>query len=158
VILVTIGTHETPFDRLLRAVAPLIDLDELVVQHGSSDLRVPDARNVDFLPFDELSDLMASARVVVTHAGAGSVLVSLAAGIRPVVMPRLVSLGEAVDDHQLVFGRHLSRSGLVTLVEDGAQMKAVVQEADVDGTQLRGPAALCEDLARYLHASMGHGS
>ena len=57
------------------------------------------------------------ARVVVTHAGVGSVMVSLANGKRPVVVPRLKSFGEAVDDHQLQLGRRFAAAGLVTLVE-----------------------------------------
>jgi UDP-N-acetylglucosamine transferase subunit ALG13 len=155
VILVTIGTHETPFDRLLTAVGPLVELDDLVVQYGSSDVRVRGARCVAFLPFDELTQLVGAARVVVTHAGAGSVLVTLATGKRPVVMPRLASFGEAVDDHQLVFGRHLSRAGLVTVVEDAADMKGTVERAGLAGAALRGPAALSDDLSRYLRAALG---
>lgn len=154
-ILVTIGTHETPFDRLIRAVAPLVELDELVVQHGSSDVRVAGATCVDFLPFTELSELVGSARAVVTHAGAGSVLVALAAGKQPVVMPRLYAFGEAVDDHQLVFACHLSDAGLVTLVEDPAEMKATVERTSAAGMTLRGAAALTADLSLYLRASPG---
>lgn len=153
-ILVTVGTHETPFDRLLRAVAPLVELDALMVQHGSSELRVPGATCVDFLPFTELAELVAGARVVVTHAGAGSVLVALAAGKRPVVMPRIHAFGEAVDDHQLVFARHLSGAGRITLVEDAAEMSAAVERAGTGGELSGGANALIGDLALYLRESL----
>lgn len=153
-ILVTVGTHETPFDRLLRAVVPLVELDELMVQYGSSELRVAGATCVDFLPFTELAELAAGARAVVTHAGAGSVLVALAAGKRPIVMPRIHAFGEAVDDHQLVFARHLSGAGRITLVEDPAEMKTAVERASTGGAPPSGANALISDLAGYLRESL----
>ena len=153
-ILVTVGTHETPFDRLLRAVAPLVELDELMVQYGSSELRVAGATCVDFLPFTELAGLAAGARAVVTHAGAGSVLVALGAGKRPIVMPRIHAFGEAVDDHQLVFARHLSSAGRITLVEDPAQMKTAVERASTGESPPSGANALISDLAAYLRESL----
>jgi UDP-N-acetylglucosamine transferase subunit ALG13 len=154
VILVTVGTHETPFDRLLRAVAPLVELDELMVQYGSSELRVAGATCVDFLPFTELAQFAADARAVVTHAGAGSVLVALAAGKRPIVMPRIHAFGEAVDDHQLVFARHLSGADRITLVEDPAEMKTAVENASTGGEPPSGANALIGDLAVYLRESL----
>jgi UDP-N-acetylglucosamine transferase subunit ALG13 len=116
-IFVTTGTCE-PFDRLLRAVDALSIDEELVVQHGFSPVRPRGARCVEFLPFAELVDLVREARVVVTHAGVGTVLTALANGKRPVVVPRRAGAGDAVDDHQVEFARRVAASGLVTLVED----------------------------------------
>ena len=56
-IFVSVGTHEAPFDRLLRAVFEL-DLDEeLVVQHGPSTVRCDRATEFEYLPFDEVVEL-----------------------------------------------------------------------------------------------------
>ena len=105
-ILVTIGTNEQPFDRLIRAATTLGGDEPLLVQHGSS--RVPHGRGewVDFLSFDELADRARQARVVVCHAGVGSIMLARRCGHRPVVVPRRHQLGEAVDDHQLFLARH----------------------------------------------------
>src|SRR5688572_12463987 len=86
-ILVTIGTSE-PFDRLLRAIAELEFDEPLVVQYGDSKTRPARARCVSFLSFDELVQLVRDARVVITHAGAGTVLACAFNGKRPVVVPR----------------------------------------------------------------------
>ena len=153
-ILVTVGTHETPFDRLLSAVPPLRQLGELVVQHGSSSVRPEGATCVDFCSFPELTALVERARVVVTHAGAGSVLLALAAGKRPVVVPRLARLGEAVDDHQLVFARHLAGTGTVTIVEDLAELVPAVGNAGEAAAVRSGPAALTRDLSSYLRQTL----
>jgi UDP-N-acetylglucosamine transferase subunit ALG13 len=124
-IFVTTGTCE-PFDRLLRAVdAASID-EELVVQHGFSAVRPRGARCVEFLPFTELVELVREARVVVTHAGVGTVLTALANGKRPVVVPRRAGAGDAIDDHQLEFARRVAAGGLVTLVEDLDDLSAAL--------------------------------
>ncbi len=70
------------------------------------------------LSYEQLVEDVCRARVVVCHAGVGSVLTALANDKRPIVVPRLQRYGEAVDDHQLAFGRRLAAAGLVTLVED----------------------------------------
>ena len=120
-IFVSVGTNEARFDRLLRAVAELQLDEKLLIQHGHS-VRVEhaDAELVDFLSFEGMVEAVRAARVVVTHAGVGSVMVALANGKCPVVVPRRKAFAEAVDDHQLQLGRRFAESGLVTLVEDTA--------------------------------------
>lgn len=100
-IFVTVGTTEQPFDRLLRAVGTLGIEEEIVLQFGHSTFLPPNARPVKFLGFDEMKGMIDRARVVLCHAGAGSVLNALCFGKRPVVAPRLRKFGEMVDDHQL---------------------------------------------------------
>ena len=125
-IVVTVGTNEQPFDRLVRAAAALGGDEPLLVQHGAS--QVPHGRGdwVDFLPFDVLEARTRGARVLVCHAGVGSIMLARRCGLRPVVMPRRHHLGEAVDDHQLPLAQRLARAGLVTLVEDEAALAAAV--------------------------------
>ena len=115
-ILVTIGTNEQPFDRLVRSAAALDVAEPLVVQHGSS--RVPHGRGewVDFVSFEELSSRMEQARVVVCHAGVGSIMLARRCGKHPIVVPRRLHLGEAVDDHQFPIARRLHANGVVTLL------------------------------------------
>jgi UDP-N-acetylglucosamine transferase subunit ALG13 len=150
VILVTIGTSD-PFDRLLRAVEALGCGEEIVAQHGASTVRPTNARCVDFLPYDELLELMRRARVVVTHAGAGSVLTAAAAGRKPVCVPRLRRHGEAVDDHQLWFGRRMADAGVLTLVEDEAALPAAV-EGGGDGAATGQPRSgtLAREIAAFM--------
>lgn len=117
-IFVTVGTNEARFDRLVRAVEALGGPEELVVQHGPSPVRPSGATCVDYLSFEDLTEHIRRASLVVMHAGVGSILAALANGVRPVVVPRLKRFGEAVDDHQLMFGRRAHAEGLVELVED----------------------------------------
>lgn len=126
-IVFTIGTSE-PFDRLVEVADAVADAcgERVVVQGGRSRCRLERAELVEFLAYDELVALVAEARIVVTHAGAGSVLLALGRGKRPVLVPRLQRHGEAVDDHQVQFGLRLADLGLAHFVEEPQELPALL--------------------------------
>lgn len=155
-IFVTVGTNEARFDRLLAAVDRLGTGEELIVQHGPSAIRPAGATAVDFLPFDDMVEMMRRARIVVTHAGVGSVMTSLLAGKRPIVVPRLRRYGEAVDDHQLPFGRRLDQAGLVVLCEEPEGLaQSVASGGGGLDVELRPSRRLVDDLREYLTVTLG---
>ena len=155
-ILVTVGTNEAPFDRLVRVFdtpggGSVGGAEEVLLQHGASLLRPAGATCVDFLPFEDLVDAIRRARLVVMHAGVGSIMTALANGKRPVVVPRLHRYGEAVDDHQLDLGRRLHDSGLVTLVEDPQDVPKVLETASETSEHDLGPSRqLVAELKAFI--------
>jgi UDP-N-acetylglucosamine transferase subunit ALG13 len=155
-IFVSVGTNEAPFDRLLRAVDRLPEDEVVVAQCGSSSHRPSRASCVDFLPFDALVEHVRAADTVVTHAGAGSVIVALLNGKRPVVVPRLRRFGEAVDDHQLQFAEHLAERGLVTVVQDPDRLADAIRLGSSRATpDFRIGGALVDELRGYLAELVG---
>ena len=78
-IVVTVGTSDTPFDRLLSAVEPLASREECIVQVGNSRVRPAGATCVSELPFEQLLAHMRDARAVVTHGGVGSIVSAITA-------------------------------------------------------------------------------
>ena len=156
-IFVSVGTNEARFDRLLEAVAGL-PLDEaMLIQHGhSSAVGRAGAELVDFLSFEEMIAAVGRSRVVVTHAGVGSVMVSLANGKRPVVVPRRKSFGEAVDDHQLQLGRRFAEAGLVTLVEEPEDIATALALEQRPAALVPSTSSLAADLGRLLEDAIPH--
>lgn len=154
-IFVTVGTNEARFERLVQAAGRIPPGEELVIQTGHCRSAPDRARCVDFLSFEEMTEHARRARVVVCHAGVGSIMVALMAGRRPVVVPRRAALGEAVDDHQLPLARRMDAAGLVRLVEDPDDLPRAVSE---DGS--RPPVrpgegtALARELHGYLSARL----
>ena len=109
-IVVTVGTNEQPFDRLVRAAAALGGDEPLLVQYGSS--RVPHGRGewVDFLPFDELAG--AGARRARVRLPRRRRLDHARAPLRPPAgrgAAARTTSARRVDDHQLALARRLAR-------------------------------------------------
>ena len=125
---VTVGTSRIfPFDRLVEAAGPAVQEGSVKVQCGTSQRRPAGATVVDFMQFDELSEAMAAADAVVTHAGVGSVLLAIMHGHHPIVMPRRPDLGEGVDAHQVEFARRLEHEGLAIVVDGPADVAAALR-------------------------------
>jgi UDP-N-acetylglucosamine transferase subunit ALG13 len=159
VIFVTVGTNEARFDRLLRAVAELPIDEELVIQHGhSSPIYGRHTRLIGFLPFEHMVETIHRARVVVTHAGVGTVMVALANGRRPVVVPRLKAFGEAVDDHQLQLGRRFAEAGLVTLVETPEALGEALFGEQAAPALVPSASSLAADLGTFLENTIARSS
>jgi UDP-N-acetylglucosamine transferase subunit ALG13 len=121
---VTLGTAaEFPFRRLVDALVRLLGPDgvlELEQGHPIDTLWQTGSTEIDdlsigarpWLPADELGHALATADLVVAHAGTGSALAALAAGRCPVLVPRQKRYGEAGDDHQRELARYLADRGL----------------------------------------------
>jgi UDP-N-acetylglucosamine transferase subunit ALG13 len=154
-IFVSVGTHEAPFDRMLRAVYDLGLDEELVVQYGPSTLRCERATETEYLPFDDVVDYIKRARAVVMHAGVGSVMISLANGKRPIVMARRREHGEHVDDHQVELARRLEANGLVTVVDDSQELADALAAGALQPGRMNGVPWLGSDLADYLAQHVG---
>lgn len=112
-ILVTVGTHNHGFDRLVKAMDELAaELDEqVVIQYGSSTYIPVHAQGFQWTTSQKMQELTHQARIVVSHAAAGSILATFLEGKPLVVVPRLKEFGEVVDNHQLQLSAALDQSG-----------------------------------------------
>lgn len=133
-IFASVGTHHDGFPRLLQGLERLGEGPEpLVVQHGHG---APPA-NADtakaFMPFDEMLQHLEAARVVILHAGVGSVLLASRAGHTPIVVPRLRVHGEHVDDHQAELARALEAARRAVVVWDVEHLAEAVAAAPERG-------------------------
>jgi len=150
-IVFTIGTSE-PFDRLVEVADAVAEAcgERVVVQGGRSRCRLERAELLDYLAYDELVSLVSEARIVVTHAGAGSALLSLGEGKRPVLVPRRRRHGEAIDDHQVQFGRRLAELGLAHFVEDPGKLPAFLRALPDEDARAR-PRGRSLGVALHSH-------
>lgn len=101
-IFVTVGS-QLPFDRLVRAVDDALEGSGMpaFAQIGQSSLQ---PRNMDFcqaLSPGNFAERVRGAKLVVGHAGMGTVLTALEYGKPLVMLPRLGALRETRNDHQL---------------------------------------------------------
>lgn len=119
-ILLSLGTHHQPFPRAVDLVERLAAPhdEKLVIQHGSTPSRVGMANTVwmEFMGFEEITEMIGRADSVVCHAGVGTIMSALKRGHTPVVIPRQAKYGEHVDDHQLDIATRFEERGLVHCV------------------------------------------
>ena len=100
-IFVTIGT-QIPFDRLIEIldrIAPELN-EEIYAQALRGKYKPKHFKLIDFIEPDEFEKVFAQARLVVAHAGMGTILSALRNSKPLVILPRLASLGEHRNDHQ----------------------------------------------------------
>ena len=113
-IFVTVGTHTLHFDRLILAAEAYAETtdEEVVIQSGSSQRQLRSARAYPFLSTSKMHELSSEARVIVMHAGVGSIMTALDAPGRLVLAPRRKKHNEHIDDHQLELASVLERRGI----------------------------------------------
>lgn len=112
-ILVTVGTEQFPFDRLMSWIQELIKggfvHEEIVVQYGSCNDWPSGIRAHSLLTQDQFKELVQQARLIIGHCGEGTILL-LAATSKPyILVPRSRRFREHVDDHQLELAAALSQ-------------------------------------------------
>ena len=112
-IFVTVGTHEQPFDRLLKCVDKMIEdgiiKEEVIVQKGYTEYEMRNCKSEKLIPYEQMQQNIEKARIVVTHGGPASFIAPLAIGKIPIVVPRQKEYNEHVNNHQLIFAKEVEK-------------------------------------------------
>lgn len=119
-IFVTVGSHYQGFDRLVKKmdeIAGKID-EKVIMQIGNTKYKPVNAEHFEFAEYSKIQKLNSDARIVVSHAGVGSILTALEQKTHLIIFPRLKRYSEVVDDHQLEIAKELSENPNVTIVND----------------------------------------
>ena len=126
-IFLTLGT-QLPFDRLVQTLDMVAaDLDEPIFgQVGKTDYRPTHFEIVDFLTPSQFAEKMAEARVVVGHAGIGTILTGMRLGKPLVLMARKAKLGEHRNDHQSATIAQVRSIAGISVVESAEEMHAAL--------------------------------
>jgi len=133
-IFVTVGTEKYPFDRLVREIDRLKSKGEIgevvFIQLGSCKYVPQNCEYRRFLNFEAMIDKIRKARIVVAHAGVGSVLLSLLYNKIPIIVPRLRRYGEHVDNHQLNFAKKAGEKGKAVPVYEIKHLGTIIKDYD----------------------------
>lgn len=160
-IFVTVGTHEQPFDRLIKAVDDLkadgtISVDESVlIQTGFSTYEPQHCEWIKLLPYENMQQYIRKARIVITHGGPSSFLAPLQLGKIPIVMPRRAEYGEHINNHQVEFvGDVVKRFGNIIVANNEAELASAITSYSQLSAQMIGRktksnnCAFCEQLGQ----------
>lgn len=122
-IYATVGTLFLDFPRLIRELDRIAEEtgEEVVVQTGLCTTLPKHCSHFDFKGRDAVLHIQRRARVIVSHAGIGSVIDALQARRPLIVVPRLKRFREHLTDHQLEIASAVERRGwgrMVCRIED----------------------------------------
>ncbi|WP_054537381.1 glycosyltransferase [Herpetosiphon geysericola] len=119
-IFVSVGTRPEPFDRLVQAmdcVAAQID-ETVIIQTGHTRAGVQYAQARPWLNDAEYRRLMVQARIVISQAGAGSILMARQYARPLIVVARARHYAECPDDHQAELATAVEQIGYAQYVRD----------------------------------------
>lgn len=152
-IFVTVGT-QLPFERLVSAVdawtARQSPRPDILAQVGEGRMDYSHLRCVRSLDGENYASVIAGARLMVAHAGTGSILTALDHGVPVIVFPRDNRFGEHRDDHQLQTARQMERMGLVTVAWSEAELPGLIERALASPAASRQPRQRNTELVDFL--------
>lgn len=133
-ILVTLGTQDKKFYRLLEAVQKQIDnkiiTDRVVVQAGcSSDFKSENMEIFDLISMDDFEKLINECDILITHGGVGSIITGLKNNKKVIASARLKKYGEHTNDHQLQIIENFSLNGYILPFNEFDDLGKVIIEA-----------------------------
>ncbi|MDG3042510.1 glycosyltransferase [Roseicyclus marinus] len=130
-IFATVGT-QLPFDRLLLGLDSWAALNpgvSVFAQCGDSRKRLRHIETVAQLSQRDFRARLKAAKLVVSHAGMGSILTAAELGKPVILMPRRAKFGEHRNDHQQDTAIEMARLSNVTVAEDGEALHAALDAA-----------------------------
>lgn len=131
-IFVTVGT-DGPFDRLIKVVdrwAAENERDDIFAQIGEGAWKPEHVKWAELLDPTEFAKRFQEASVIIGHAGMGTILTALSSGKIILVMPKMASLGEHRNEHQMATARHLLDLDKVNVAFDEEELEEVLRRLD----------------------------
>ena len=131
-IFVTLGTQKFQMNRLVKAIDMIAsEMDEeFFIQTGHSSYKPENCGFQQFLTKDEYRAKIENCRMLITHAGVGTIIEGITAGKPVIVVPRLKAMKEHVDDHQLQIAEAFGNKGCVLCCSDTGKLKKYIQKAE----------------------------
>ena len=121
-ILVTLGTQDKSFERLLKAIDKEIEKgnikDKVLVQAGYTKYKSKNMEIFKSVSNDRLEELMDEASLIITHGGVGSILTALKHQKKVIATPRLAKYNEHTNDHQKQIIEEFGKLGYIIPLKD----------------------------------------
>lgn len=131
-ILVTLGTQDKNFVRLLEKIDQLINngliKDKVIVQAGFTKYNSENMEIFDLIPQDEFNDLMDKADIIITHGGVGNIISALEKNKKVIAVPRLAKYCEHINDHQTQIIAKFNALGYIIGLQDVDELDDAVKQ------------------------------
>ncbi len=131
-ILVTLGTQDKTFERLLKAIDKQIQKgnikDKVVVQSGFTKYESDNMEIFDLIPMKTFDKLIDEADLIITHGGVGSILSAIRKNKKVIAIPRLSKYKEHTNDHQKQIVDEFVSKGYILTCKDLNKIDETIKE------------------------------
>lgn len=159
-ILVTVGT-DLPFDRLVKVVdawAGEIGRTDVFAQIGEGGWQPRHIGFSEFLQPPDFREKFLAAKIIISHAGMGTILTALQHGKPILVMPKLARLREHRNEHQTATAKHMMSKAGVNVAFDESELREKLDRIDSLAVSERiGPSAddgLIRGIREFIHRAV----
>lgn len=129
-ILVTLGTQDQKFYRLLDALENSKVKDKIIVQAGgSSDYQSKKMEIFRFIDYKDMEKYIDDADLIITHGGTGSIIMPLQKGKKVIACARLEKYGEHINDHQKELVSVFAEEGYILEFNDGDDIDELIKKS-----------------------------
>lgn len=130
-VLVTLGTQNQKFYRLLDKIESSNIKDEIIVQAGGSfDYPSKKMKIMKFIDYTEMAALIKKADYIITHGGTGSILMPLQENKKVIACARLSKYKEHINDHQKELVEIFDQEGYLLELKEDSNLDQVVSLLD----------------------------
>ena len=132
-ILVTLGTQDKPFKRLLEEVERQIEKgnikDKVIVQAGCTKFKSKNMEIFDLLPTTKFNKLLKECNLLITHAGVGTIIEGLKQNKKIIAVARLKKYKEHTNDHQLQLINNFTEEGYIIGLTEFDSLDDAIEKA-----------------------------
>jgi UDP-N-acetylglucosamine transferase subunit ALG13 len=152
-IFVTVGTHYLGFKRLIEKMDEISSKsdEEIIAQIGSTNYKPTNMKYYNYIDDEKkLFDYYKKSRVIIAHAGAGTLLNLLYLKKPIIVVPRLKKYNECIDNHQLELSEVLNKKGSTTVVYDVEKLEHILKNYNFNNSNHPESNNLVTFLKKYV--------
>ena len=126
-ILVSLGTQDKQFTRLLIMIQKLIEdkiiVEEVIVQAGYTKFESSQMQIFDYVSMEKFNSLLNECDLLITHGGVGTIMSALKIKKPVIACARLSEYQEHHNDHQCEIINSFSDSGYLIKCDDQNDLK-----------------------------------
>ena len=154
-IFLPVGTWKEGYNRLLKAVDELLcngDItEEVIAQTGYSSYKPKNMTSIDFCSPDEFTNMISRSRIVISHAGMGTIIETVKQSKPIIVVPRKADLDEVDNDHQFVTAKQFESENKILVAYEVSDLPAKLKDANTFiPTQVQVSLDIMNTVQKYI--------
>lgn len=149
-IFATVGSTY-PLDRLTRELDAIGENKKykIFAQIGESDYKPKNIEFAKFMTYKEMQDKIKWADLIISHAGAGSIIDLLISKKKFVLFPRLKEFKEAVDNHQLELCEAFGKKYKLKYTKESAELPKLLENKKLS-TKIKKDSKLVKEIKKLI--------